>query len=146
MKIFVGCSSRDVGNHDYNRVADALGEWIAANGHDLVFGGCGEGLMGRIFRKVHGRGKVYATQAKVYKEELIGLDADEIHVIDTINQRKDYYAQLEVPYTALGADFDYDTENFSQLILFDSQDTLSQSVAKAKDILINKVISTNIIR
>lgn len=94
MKIFVGCSSRDVGNHDYNRVADTIGEWIAANGHDLVFGGCGEGLMGRIFRKVHGRGKVYATQAKVYKEELIGLDAEEIQVIDTINQRKDYYAQL----------------------------------------------------
>ncbi len=94
MKIFVGCSSRNIGNPDYDRVADTIGEWIAANGHEFVFGGCGEGLMGRIFNKVKGRSKVYATQAKVYQDELEGLAADEIHVIDTINQRKDYYAQL----------------------------------------------------
>ena len=58
MKIFVGCSSRNIGNPDYDRVADTIGEWIAANGHEFVFGGCGEGLMGRIFNKVKGRSKV----------------------------------------------------------------------------------------
>lgn len=94
MKIFVGCSSRDIGNISYNRVADCIGEFIASNGHDLVFGGCGEGLMGRVFSKVKGHGKVYATQAKVYKDELIGLDADTIRVTETINQRKDCYTEL----------------------------------------------------
>lgn len=94
MKIFVGCSSRNVGNADYEYVADSIGGWIAENGHDFVFGGCSEGLMGRVFRKVKGHGKVYATQAKVYSDELIGLDADIINVSDTINQRKDYYTGL----------------------------------------------------
>ncbi|MBQ3408686.1 MAG: TIGR00730 family Rossman fold protein [Clostridia bacterium] len=94
MKIFVGCSSRDVGNADYNHVADRVGEWIATSGHDLVFGGCGKGLMGRIFSKVKGHGKIYATQAKVYQDEVIGLDADSIEVIDTINQRKNRYTEL----------------------------------------------------
>lgn len=94
MRVFVGCSARDIGNEQYNRVADVLGEWIATNGHDYVFGGCGNGLMGRIFKKVSGRGKVYATQAKAYQDQLEGLDADEVRVIDTVNQRKDNYAQL----------------------------------------------------
>ena len=94
MKIFVGCSSRDVGNAEYNRVADTIGEWIAQNGHDLVFGGCGEGLMGRVYSKVKGHGKIYATQAKVYQEKLNGLDIDNVQIIDTINRRKDSYAEL----------------------------------------------------
>lgn len=96
-RIFVGCSSRNIGNTDYDRVADGIGEWIGANGHEFIFGGCGEGLMGRIYRKVseHG-GVVHATQAAVYQDELVGLDIkdENKHVIDTINQRKDFYAQL----------------------------------------------------
>lgn len=94
MKIFVGCSSRNVGNGDYTYAADCIGGWIAENGHDLVFGGCSEGLMGRVFRKVKGHGKVYATLPKIYSNDLIRLDADIINVSDTINQRKDYYTGL----------------------------------------------------
>ena len=93
-KIFVGCSSRDVGNEKYNYVADTIGAWIASQGYELVFGGCGEGLMGRVFNQVKGRSKVHATQARVYQDELDGIDNCEKHVIDTINQRKDFYAQL----------------------------------------------------
>ena len=94
MKIFVGCSSRDVGNEIYNGIADEIGEFIARNGHCLVFGGCSEGLMGRVYAKVNAsNGNVIARQAKVYKDELIGLKAD-IEVFDTINQRKDGYTKI----------------------------------------------------
>lgn len=94
MKIFVGCSSRDIGNERYNYVADKIGEWIASEGHELVFGGCGEGLMGRVYNKVKGRCKIHATQAKVYQDELDDIDECEKYVIDTINQRKDFYSQI----------------------------------------------------
>ncbi len=97
MKIFVGCSSRNIGNPVYNLVADGIGEWIGANGHELVFGGSNEGLMGRVYRKVKSHDcVVHATQAAVYKEDLEALDIDSKykHLIQTINQRKDFYAQL----------------------------------------------------
>ena len=68
---------------------------------------------------------------------IVGLRDHMNDMYQFIMEGQDYYAQIEVPYTALGADFDYDTENFSQLILFDSQDTLSESVEVAKEILIN---------
>lgn len=50
---------------------------------------------------------------------------------------QDYFAQLEVPYTALGADFDYDVDNFTQLVLFADQSILSDRVNEAKAIMAN---------
>ena len=94
MNIFVGCSSRDVGNKLYNSVADKVGEYIAKNGHNFVFGGCGEGLMGRIYSIVKkGKGRVIATQAKIYKEQVMKLDVDKVDILDTINERKDKYLE-----------------------------------------------------
>ena len=55
-----------------------------------------------------------------------------------IMEGQDYFAQIEVPYTAMGADFDLRTDEFTQLILFDDQSTLNESVTKAKEILTNK--------
>ncbi|WP_022768541.1 ABC transporter permease [Butyrivibrio sp. NC2007] len=68
---------------------------------------------------------------------IVGLRDHMNRMYQFIMEGQDYYAQLEVPYTALGADFDYDTENFTQLMLFDAQETLSESVQTAKDILVN---------
>ena len=50
---------------------------------------------------------------------------------------QEYYATIEAPYTSLGLDFDYPIDEFYQLVLFDDQSTLSQSVDRAKDILTN---------
>ncbi len=50
---------------------------------------------------------------------------------------QDYFCQIEIPYTAAGADFDYNTTEFTNLMLFDDQSTLSDSVETAKNMLIN---------
>jgi putative ABC transport system permease protein len=68
---------------------------------------------------------------------IIGLRDHMNDMYQFIMEGQDYSAQIEVPYTALAADFDMESDNFTQLILFDSQDTLSKSVDTAKDILIN---------
>lgn len=101
MNIFVGCSSRDVGNTAYNRAADEIGSYIARKGHTLVFGGCKEGLMGRVYSKVYGHGKVICTQAKVYEEVERAKQSteeegkkSEVHISETINQRKDSFIQM----------------------------------------------------
>lgn len=94
MNIFVGCSSRDIGNEIYNNVADKIGEFIGENNHCLVFGGCTKGLMGRVYSKVkENKGRVIATQAKVYEDQVVGLDANQIDIVDTINGRKDRYTK-----------------------------------------------------
>jgi len=68
---------------------------------------------------------------------IVGLRDHMNDMYQFIMEGQDYYAQIEVPYTALAADYDFESDNFTQLILFDSQDTLSKSVDTAKDILIN---------
>lgn len=96
MNIFVGCSSRDVGNTAYNHAADEIGSYIARNGHNLVFGGSKQGLMGRVYSKVYGHSKVICTLAKIYEEEAKVLQASEeennkseVIITATINERKD---------------------------------------------------------
>ena len=40
MNIFVGCSSRDTDNKEYNKLAEDIGEFIVNGNHNFVFGGC----------------------------------------------------------------------------------------------------------
>ncbi|WP_024867190.1 ABC transporter permease [Butyrivibrio sp. FCS014] len=68
---------------------------------------------------------------------VIGLRDHMNEMYTFLMEGQEYYAQIEMPYTALGADFDYDTEQFSSLLLFDDQQTLSDSVSKAENLLIN---------
>lgn len=68
---------------------------------------------------------------------VIGLRDHMNEMYEFIMQGEDYFAQVEMPYTAMAADFDYNIENYSRLLLFDDQSTLSQSMDKAKDIVAN---------
>jgi putative ABC transport system permease protein len=68
---------------------------------------------------------------------VVGLRTNMNDMYQFIMQGQEYYAQLEVPYTALGADFDIDTDRMQSLILFDDQSTLSKSVDRAREILEN---------
>lgn len=69
---------------------------------------------------------------------IVGLRDHMNDMYQFIMEGQDYYAQIEVPYTAMGADFDLKTDEFTQLILFDDQSTLNESVTKAKEILTNR--------
>ncbi len=48
MKIAVYCSAKDAIPEDYLSLGDALGAWIGAQGHTLIYGGATGGLMTRV--------------------------------------------------------------------------------------------------
>jgi putative ABC transport system permease protein len=50
---------------------------------------------------------------------------------------QEYFAQIEVPYTAMASDFDYYVDKFYELVLFADQSILNDRVNEAKEILIN---------
>ncbi|MBO1362349.1 TIGR00730 family Rossman fold protein [Prevotella sp. A2931] len=56
MNIGVFCSANNQIDAAYFRAADALGRWMAENGHTLVYGGCDLGLMEAVGRAVHDNG------------------------------------------------------------------------------------------
>lgn len=68
---------------------------------------------------------------------VIGLRESMNRMYEFLMEGQDYYASIEIPYTALGRDFDYDTEHMYQLMVFADQSILSDRVTEAKDILTN---------
>lgn len=48
MRIAVYCSAKDAIPEQYLQLGDALGAWIGAHGHSLVYGGATGGLMSRV--------------------------------------------------------------------------------------------------
>ena len=47
MRVAVYCSAKDIIPEEYLALGDVLGEWLAENGHTLVYGGATGGLMTR---------------------------------------------------------------------------------------------------
>lgn len=56
MKIAVFCSANKAIDPDFFELTEELGQWMARNGHELVFGGCNLGLMESIGKAVHQAG------------------------------------------------------------------------------------------
>ena len=56
MKIAIYCSANDDIAEEYYTATRELGEWMARNGHTLVWGGGSTGLMGCIGDSVHDNG------------------------------------------------------------------------------------------
>lgn len=52
MKIAVFCSANDNIDQDFFKIAEELGQWMAENGHQLIYGGANCGLMERIGKVV----------------------------------------------------------------------------------------------
>ena len=69
--------------------------------------------------------------------KVIGLRDSMNRMYSFLMEGQDYSAQIEVPYTALGADFDYYMEDFYSVLLFADQSVLNDKVNEAKDILTN---------
>ncbi|WP_026518110.1 ABC transporter permease [Butyrivibrio sp. MC2021] len=69
---------------------------------------------------------------------IIGLRDSMNRMYQFLMEGQDYYATLEVPYTSMGADFDFNIEEFYSMMLFADQSILTESVDKAREILTNK--------
>lgn len=69
---------------------------------------------------------------------VVGLRDSMNRLYEFIMEGQDYFATIEVPYTALAIDYDYDVDTFYSLMLFADQSVLPESINKAREMLTNK--------
>lgn len=87
-----GASSKQMSD-EYIKLIEDMGEYLAAKGHDLVFGSGCTGAMGaaaRGFRR--GGGKTHGVVPKFFREEgltdFVDYSCDKMTYTDTMNERK----------------------------------------------------------
>ena len=101
--ICVYCGSRP-GAHDfYVQTAREVGTWIGQHGGQLVYGGGRAGLMGEVAqatRAAGGRVVGIIPQALVDRE-LANEQCDELHIVDTMHQRKAMMAERSDAFLAI---------------------------------------------
>lgn len=68
---------------------------------------------------------------------VVGLRDHMNEMYTFLMEGQDYYAQIEAPYTAFCADFDYEADKLYSLVLFADQGILNDRVTEAKNILMN---------
>lgn len=101
--ICVYCGSRPGENGAYAEAATAVGTWIGAHGGQLVYGGGRSGLMGTVAeatRQAGGRVVGIIPQALVDKE-LANRQCDELHIVQTMHERKAMMAERSDAFIAL---------------------------------------------
>jgi uncharacterized protein (TIGR00730 family) len=99
----VYCGSRPGENPAFADVAHAVGTWIGRHGGQLVYGGGCHGLMGitaRATLDAGGRVVGIIPQALVEKE-WANRDCTELHVVDTMHERKRLMAEHADAFLAL---------------------------------------------
>ena len=101
--VCVYCGSRPGDNPAYTQVAQAVGQWIGAHQGQLVYGGGRSGLMGTVAeatRLAGGRVVGVIPQALVDKE-LANRQCDELHIVQTMHERKAMMAERSDTFLAL---------------------------------------------
>lgn len=89
--IAVFCGSSAGLNAHYTQAAEALGQLLAQQRITLVYGGAQIGLMGSVANAALAQGgKVVGVIPKLLmRQELVHQGLSELHVVDTLAQRKD---------------------------------------------------------
>lgn len=101
--ICVYCGSRPGERPEYSASAVATGQWIGRNGGQLVYGGGRTGLMGIVAeatRNAGGRVIGIIPKALVDKE-LADTLCDELHIVDTMHERKAMMGERADAFVAL---------------------------------------------
>ena len=101
--VCVYCGSRPGDNPAFAQAAVAVGQWIGAHGGQLVYGGGRGGLMGTVAeatRLAGGRVVGVIPQALVDKE-LANRLSDELHIVQTMHERKALMAERSDAFVAL---------------------------------------------
>lgn len=99
----VYCGSRPGAGPVFAKTAKAVGTWIGAHGGQLVYGGGRSGLMGTVAeatRLAGGRVVGVIPQALVDKE-LANRQCDELHIVQTMHERKAMMAERSDAFLAL---------------------------------------------
>ena len=101
--ICVYCGSRPGGDPLFTTAAQAVGRWIGEHGGQLVYGGGRSGLMGEVAQatsQAGGRVVGVIPQALVDKE-LANHACDELHIVQTMHERKAIMAERSDAFLAL---------------------------------------------
>ena len=101
--ICVFCGSRPGARPAYQAQARALGQLLVARGITLVYGGAGVGLMAWLADTVlAGGGRVIGVIPRALMDrELAHPELSELHVVDTLHQRKALMAEFSDGFIAL---------------------------------------------
>lgn len=103
MKVTVYCGA-SLGHKDiYQTKARELGQWLAHNGHDLVYGGGKIGLMGLIADTVLANGgyAIGVIPSFLRDREIAHSDINELIVVDDMPSRKAKMVELGDTFIAL---------------------------------------------
>jgi len=101
--VCVYCGSRPGENPAFVEAAKAVGRWIGQHGGQLVYGGGRSGLMGTVAeatRLAGGRVVGVIPQALVDRE-LANRQCDELHIVQTMHERKALMAERSDAFLAL---------------------------------------------
>ncbi|MFT4242656.1 MAG: TIGR00730 family Rossman fold protein [Acidovorax sp.] len=101
--VCVYCGSRPGEDPAFADAARAVGRWIGVHGGQLVYGGGRSGLMGLVAeatREAGGRVVGVIPQALVDRE-LANRQCDELHIVQTMHERKALMAERSDAFLAL---------------------------------------------
>lgn len=101
--VCVYCGSRTGETPQFVEAARAVGRWIGASQGQLVYGGGNNGLMGVVAdATLESGGRVVGVIPKALVErEFAKLDCTELHVVDTMHDRKRMMAERADAFVAL---------------------------------------------
>ncbi|MFT3814625.1 MAG: TIGR00730 family Rossman fold protein [Acidovorax sp.] len=99
----VYCGSRPGGNPLFTDAARAVGRWIGERGGQLVYGGGRSGLMGEVAEatRLAGGRVVGVIPRALVDKELANHACDELHVVETMHERKALMAASSTAFLAL---------------------------------------------
>ncbi len=102
-RVCVFCGSSPGAGPVYLAAAAALGEVMLNRGHDLIYGGAGVGLMGRIADTVlAGGGRVIGVMpAALVDREVAHPGLSDLRVVDSMHERKALMADLADAFIAM---------------------------------------------
>lgn len=101
--VCVYCGSRDGASPAYAEAAQAMGHAIAQRGWRLVYGGGHVGLMGRVADAAL-QGGAHVTgiiPERLLKQELGHGGVSQLHIVQTMHERKQLMADLSDAFVAL---------------------------------------------
>jgi len=99
----VYCGSRPGHDEKFATAAAAVGQWIGAQGGQLVYGGGNNGLMGVMATAALAAGGrvVGVIPHALVEKEWAKLDCTELHVVDNMHERKRLMAERADGFLAL---------------------------------------------
>ena len=103
LSVCVYCGSRDGASASYVRAATQIGDEIGRRGWQLVYGGGRAGLMGRVADAVLAAGgRVTGVIPRSLMDREVGhTGLSELHVVDTMHERKRMMAERSDAFVAL---------------------------------------------